>query len=93
MCYNHIWVTRKEFERYVKGEINLDFDYLYECIDKLRSIKDDDYVNMFREYVNLYSSENTFEKLQLILNRKKYLLDNIEKFVNDLKSKRNSNVK
>ena len=78
----------KMFNSYINGEIELNFDHLYAIINILKKVNDEDYIKLFKDYVYLYGVKKPDDKLQEILNRKKYFIDNIENFITGLLQKR-----
>lgn len=80
------------FTRYINGEIDLDFTYLEGIINKLKHIDNYDYINLFRDYVELYDPKNKDTMLKVILERKEYLLNNIQEFINKLAEERENHI-
>ena len=72
------------FERYRKGEISLDFSVVTDTIEKARSIPEEKYREMFREYAVSLDKYKAEEILNMITSRREVALERIEEFINEL---------
>ena len=76
------------FQRFIKGELDLDFNIIYECIDRVEQIDNKDYEEIFTKYANLLSEEQSENILKLIVERKEKMKENITCFIEQVKAER-----
>lgn len=85
---SRIPIYRILFNKYNKGDINLNFNYLYEILEKVKNISDEDYKKIFMEYAKDLDSKNYEEILNKIVDRKNKSIDNIVNFIQQLQMKK-----
>lgn len=99
---NVIIIYKRLFENYIDGYLEIDDEIIDECIktiDKVQSINDSQYLNIFSKFVENYCSVNQYnEELKQkiyegILIRKKNIKQDFINFISSQKEKRNQNNK
>ena len=83
------------FKRYIKGDIDINFNKLIQNIEKVEQYSDEAYQRIFHRYCTEISKE--FNKdyhnlMALILQRKKDIRKNMLTFIQDLKNQRLANT-
>ena len=76
------------FDRYLKGEIDLDFNTVIDAIEKVRRIPDSEYIEIFRKYAESINPKNPDYLLNKILKRKKQCTEILEEFIKNLQQKK-----
>ena len=76
------------FERYKKGELDMDLSPIKEVIENVKLITDEEYRKLFRAYAEALNPDNPEELLDKIVKRKHDVTGNIERYVEKL-----SNIK
>ena len=77
------------FRRYIEGNLDIDFNIIEEYISNVERVSDEEYIDIFKDYIEARKHRIDESYLsRLILNRKKYLRNNIYNFINDLQEKR-----
>ncbi len=88
MIYHYI------FRRYINNTVNIDFSILDKYINKIEKINNSDYINIFSEYIDSRSERIESDYLKsLILDKKVYLRERINNFINDLEYKRENIIR
>lgn len=89
----HEPVYNRLFRLYEKGKIDLDLHSIEPYINKVESVPDDIYIQIFGKYVNSRTEdENERRKIfESILHRKKYIRENIEQFINKTEINKHEN--
>ena len=72
------------FERYKNKEINLNLDMVYDTLEELKGISDDEYLQIFKDYATSLGKENAQVLLEKIINRKHIATEKIESFLHEL---------
>ena len=72
------------FERYKNKEINLNLDIVFDTLDELKKISDEEYIEIFKDYAVSLGKDKAQELLEKILNRKHIASSKIEEFMSSL---------
>ena len=88
MIYHYI------FRRYINNTVNIDFSILNQYITKIENISNSDYLSIFNKYIESRKERIDSDYLaKLILDKKIYLRERINNFINDLESKKVNIIK
>lgn len=81
-------IYRILFQRYLDGSIDLDFSVVSDTIEKVKLLSDEEYKNFFRKYAKSLDKYHSEEILEAILKRRDIAIQNMEKYIQEIKEKR-----
>lgn len=81
------------FQQYRIGEANIDFDQIWQYVDRVEAVSEEDYKKIFIDYVNNvpYPPKSREVLLEKIMERKRDIRQHTESFINHLNNERQKN--
>lgn len=80
------------FGGYTNGEYDIDFSFLTNLVTKIDLLTNDEYLEFFREYLDLVSEDNKEIVRQLLLSGKHNIKSAFDIYINSIKSERRKKI-
>ena len=81
------------FERYYKGEIDLNLDVALDAISNIELVSDEDYKLLFKNYAYSLDKNHYEEILEKIVNRKNICIEKMKAYLNSINKNKGGNIR
>lgn len=81
------------FERYNKGEIDLNLDVVFDAISNIESMSDEDYKLLFKNYAYSLDKNHYEDILEKIVNRKNICIEKMKAYLNSINKNKGGNIR